>query len=256
MNIRDSIAIVTGANRGLGRCFVESLLERGAAKVYAGARNPDSLSELIEQYGERVVPLKLDVTSDEDVASAAHQATDATILINNAGILESRGIIEAGDLTSLQREMDVNVFGLARMSQAMAPALASNGGGAILNILSVASLVAFPPFGSYAASKAAAMSLTHSMRYELHGQGTMVHGLYAGFIDTGMIDYVDAEKTTPGAIVAAGLDGIESGTPDIDADDRAKDIRKALQENPEGLLQSSRERADEFRTAYPVKETK
>jgi len=253
MLTRDSVALVTGANRGLGMCFVETLIARGAAKVYAGARNIDDLSDLIAEHGDQIVPLKLDVTSDDDVGEAAKQAKDTTLLINNAGILESLGLFEAGDLSSLRREMDVNVFGLARMCLAMAPVLATNGGGAILNVLSVASLVAFPPYGSYAASKAAAMSLTHSMRYELGTQGTKVHGLYAGFIDTGMIDYVDEEKAAPKSIVAAALDGIESGVVDIDADERATAVRIALKEDPEGLLKSSHQRADDFRATYPVR---
>lgn len=256
MEVRDSIALVTGANRGLGKCFVEALFKRGAATVYAGARDPDTLSDLIAVFGDRVVPVSVDVTSETDVRAAAEQASDATLLINNAGVLESLGVVEAGSIEPLRREMEVNVFGLARMTLAMAPVLASNGGGAVLNILSAASLVAFPPFGSYAASKAAAMSLTHSMRHELAKQGIAMHGLYAGFIDTGMIDYVDAEKTTPEDIVGAALDGVENDMLEIDADERAKALRVALREDPEGLLQSSYRRAEDFRTAHPAPKTR
>lgn len=254
MIIEGSVALVTGANRGLGKCFAETLIKRGAAKVYAGARNPDSLSELVARHGEKIVPLKLDVTSDQDAATGAEQASDVNFLINNAGVLESRGIMEAGNLAALRHEMDVNVYGLARMSLAMAPVLASNGGGAILNILSVASLVAFPPFGSYAASKAAAMSLTQSMGYELKAQGTSVHGLYAGFIDTGMIDYVDADKSTPESIVEAGLDGVEAGQAEIDADDKAAGARQTMKEDPQALIRSSWERAESFRAEFPIED--
>ncbi len=253
MYIEDAVAIVTGANRGLGKFFVDALIARGAARVYAGARDPDSLAPLRAVHGKKIIALRLDVTSDTDATAAAEQASDATLLINNAGVLESSGLMEAGSLGPLRREMDVNVYGTARMALAFAPVLAANGGGAILNVLSAASLVAFPPFGSYSATKAAAMSLTHSLRYELQGQNTMVHGLYAGFIDTGMVDYVEAEKVSPHDIVTAALDGIEANITDIDADERTKAVRLALRDDPEGLIRSSWERADDVRKALPAK---
>ncbi len=252
MLIKDTVAIVTGANRGLGKCFVDALIARGVARVYAGARDPGSLTPLLEAHGDRVQPLRLDVTSDADARTAAEHAGDATLLINNAGVLESLGVMEAGGLEPLRREMEVNLYGTARMALAFAPVLAANGGGAILNILSAASLVAFPPFGSYSATKAAAMSLTHSLRYELQAQNTMVHGLYAGFIDTGMVEYVDAEKVSPRDIVTAALDGIEANVVDIDADERTKAVRLALRDDPEGLIRSSWQRADDFRKVYPA----
>lgn len=253
MIIRNSVAIVTGANRGLGTCFVDGLFARGARKIYAGARNPDSLLPLQDTHGDKLVALGLDVTSDAAVGAAAEQAGDVTLLINNAGILNSLGLMEAGSLVPLRQEMDVNVYGLARMVLAFAPVLAANGGGAVLNVLSAASLVAFPPFGSYAASKAAAMSLTHSLGHELQTQNTTVHGLYAGFIDTGMIDYVEDNKISPEDVVVAALDGIEAGVSEIDADERTKAVRTALREDPESLIRSSRDRAIAFRKAYPVK---
>lgn len=253
MQIRESVAIVTGANRGLGKCFVDELIARGATKVYAGARNPETLAPLLDVHGDKVVPLRLDVTSDEDVRATAGQAGDVSLLINNAGVLESLGLMEAGDLQPLRHEMEVNAYGLARMVLAFAPILAANGGGAVLNVLSVASLVAFPSFGSYAASKAAAMSLTHSLGYELQAQNTTVHGLYAGFIDTGMIDYIEDEKTAPEQVVSAGLNGVESGVMQIDADERSRAIRNALREDPEAVILSSWKRAEEFRKANPVK---
>ena len=164
MELRGSVAIVTGANRGLGKCFVDALITRGAAKVYTGARDPDNLTPLLETHGNKVVALRLDVTSDADAAAAAEQASDATLLINNAGALESLGLMEAGSLEPLRLETEVNVYGPARLTLAFAPVLAANGGGAVMNVLSVASLVAFPAFGTYSATKAALMSLTHSLR--------------------------------------------------------------------------------------------
>ncbi len=253
MQIRDSVAIVTGANRGLGKSFAEGLIRHGAAKVYAGARNPETLDPLIETHGDKIVPLRLDVTSDEDVRAAAAQVDDVTLLINNAGVLESLGVMEAGSVEPLRHEMEVNVFGLARMALAFAPVIATNGGGAVLNVLSAASLVAFPAFGSYAATKAAAMSLTHSLGYELSSKNITVHGLYAGYIDTGMIDYVEDDKTSPDDIVSAALDGIEAGVTDIDTDERSRAIRQALRDDPEGLRLSSWKRTEDFRKAHPVK---
>ena len=167
MRIEQRNVLVTGANRGLGKHFVESLITRGAHKVYACARAPETLAPLQARHGDRVVPLRLDITDPESVAAAATRADDTTLLVNNAGVLEHRGLMEAGSVAVLEREMAVNVYGLARMCLAFAPVIAKHGGGAIVNMLSVASLVSFPPFGSYSATKAAAMSLTHSLRYEL-----------------------------------------------------------------------------------------
>ncbi len=252
MHIDGSIAVVTGANRGLGRAFVEALLARGAAKIYAGARNPVTLNELVSAHGDRIVPLQLDVTRDAEVSAAAACATDATLLLNNAGRLVGSGLIATNDIIGLEREMAVNVFGLARMCLAFAPVLAENSGGAIINMLSVSSLVAFPPFGSYAASKAAAMSLTHSMRYELKGQGTRVAGIYAGLIDTDMIANVAGDKTSPADIVSNALDRFAAGDDDIGADDRARNVRAALHRYFTAVEEETWQKADDFLAAHPV----
>ena len=252
MRIEDSCALVTGANRGLGRHFAEALLARGARKVYAGARVPESLATLQAAHGECIVPLRLDVTDPDSVAAAATRAADTTLLINNAGVLEHRGLMEAGSIAVLEREMAVNVYGLACMCLAFAPVIAGRGGGAIVNMLSVASLIGFAPFGSYCATKAAAMSLTHSLRTELKGRAIQVFGVYAGFIDTDMVGYVDRDKADPRQVVEAALDGLEAGVLDIDADERAKAVRAQLSEDPEALERSTQESADAFRASYPL----
>lgn len=252
MELKRSVALVTGANRGLGRQFVKALLKAGAVKIYAAARDPESLETLCDEEGARLVPLRLDVTKASDITAALEHAKDVTLLVNNAGVLESCGIIEAGNLDPLRREMEVNLFGLTAMSQAFAPVIEACGGGAIVNMLSVASLICFPPFGSYSASKAAAMAVTRCLRYELKPRGIDVHGLYAGFIDTNMIDYVDAEKAHPEDVVAKALEGIATGIPDIDCDERATGVRSALREDPYGLEASTWERADSFRETYPL----
>jgi NAD(P)-dependent dehydrogenase (short-subunit alcohol dehydrogenase family) len=252
VKLAGAVALVTGANRGLGQHFVEALLERDAAKVFACARNIQTLAELGKRFGPRVVALRLDVTNDEAVAGAAAEALDLTLLVNNAGVLAGRGLIEAGELESLEREMNVNVYGLARMCLAFAPILSANAGGAILNVLSAAAMVNLPFFGTYSATKAAARSLTQCLRYELSRCGTQVFALYAGLIDTGMIDYVRAEKADPHDIVRAALDGMEANTLEIDADDRAKSIRERLMREPQALEESMHERARLFRADHPL----
>ena len=253
MRIQGSTALVTGANRGLGKRFVEALIERGAARVYACARRPETLAPLEEAHGDRLVPVQLDVTDPGQVAAAAERAGDCTLLVNNAGVLETRGLMEAGGLAPLEREMAVNVYGLARMCLAFAPRIAVNGGGAIVNMLSVSSLYNFPPFGTYCASKAAAMSLTECLRYELKDRAIEVFGVYAGLIDTDMAGDVDKEKTDPREVVRAALDGVEAGITDIDADARSKVVRAALRDDPAGFVAGVWEASAEFRAEYPVK---
>jgi NAD(P)-dependent dehydrogenase (short-subunit alcohol dehydrogenase family) len=251
MELSGKVALVTGANRGLGAVFVDGLVARGAT-VYAAARNQESVAPIVARYGGCVIPLELDVTDPPAIASATATAGDVNLLVNNAGRLEQLGLAEAGGLDPLRAEMEVNVFGLAQMSLAFAPVIARNGGGAIVNMLSVASLLPFAPFASYSASKAAAMSLTHSMRWDFHKLGVQVFGIYAGFIDTGMVSNVVADKATPQMIVERALSGIEADELDIAADDRSTEVREQLQHGLEGLLKESYERADLFRINHPA----
>ena len=253
MRIQGSTALVTGANRGLGKRFVDALIERGASRVYICARKPGTLAPLEEAHGARVVRVQLDVTDPDAVAAAAERAGDCTLLVNNAGVLESRGLMEAGGLAPLQREMAVNVHGLARMCLAFTPLIAGNGGGAIVNMLSVSSLYCFPPFGTYSASKAAAMSLTECLRYELRDRAIEVFGVYAGLIDTDMTDFLDTEKADPREVARAALDGVEAGVTDIDADARSKVVRAALHDDPAAFVAGVWEASAAFRVDYPVK---
>ena len=246
MKLKDSIALVTGADRGLGKCYTEELLRLGAARVYACALALEWLEPLREAHGERCVPLKLDVTVADDIASAVDAAQDVTVLVNNAGLLEAQGLVEAGSSNAFRREMDVNVYGLADMCLAFAPVITRNGGGAIINMLSAASLSNFPPFGTYCATKAAAMSITQCLRYELKSQGIEVFGIYAGLIDTDMLKSVRAEKSDPKDIAAAALEGVEEGVMDIDTDDRAKRLRAMLINEPDTLEIQTQGQADEF----------
>ncbi len=252
MILSGKVALVTGANRGLGEAFVEGLVARGA-RVYAAARDPEALVPIVSRHNGKVVPLALDVTDPHAIANAATTASDVSLLINNAGRLDQLSLMEAGGVDTLREEMEVNVIGLAQMSISFAPVIAQNGGGAIVNMLSVGSLIPFAPFASYSASKAAAMSLTHTMRWELKDLNIKVFGIYAGFIDTGMIGNVAGNKTPPQAIVERSLSAIEKGTLDIAADDRSAEVCSQLQQGLDERLQDSYERSDAFRASHPAK---
>lgn len=247
MRITGTTALVTGANRGLGQAFVAGLRARGAAKIYAAARRPETVTS-----ADGVIPLALDVTDRTSIAAAAEAAPDVTLLINNAGVLARRSLFEAGDTGALRDEMAVNVFGLADVSLAFAPGIAARGGGAIVNMLSVASLIPFPSFGSYAATKAAAMSLTHSMRHDCAPKNIAVHGIYAGFIETDMTAGIEAEMATPAEIAGAALDGVAAGVLDIPTDERSRRYCALLQAHLPDILQEANDRADAFRAAYPL----
>ena len=250
MQISGSTVVVTGANRGLGATFVQELLERDC-KVYACARNIQDLDAVVAANADRVCAIELDVTKQADVKSAADKARDANLLINNAGRLDQKSLGEAGDLSSLRGEMEVNVFGLAQMCLTFAPIIGANGGGAIINMLSAASLIASPHFGSYAASKAAAMSLTHSMRWDYERLGVRVVGIYAGLIDTDMVTNLDMPKTSPEAVVREAFNGIEAGELDIAVDERSRALRTQFHSGLEEHLAASRKRATAIRDQFP-----
>ncbi len=226
MKIHGSIALVTGANRGMGRHFAEQLLERGAVKVYAAARNPES----IDLPGAE--PIRLDITDPVSVAAVAKAASDVTLLINNAGVSTRENLV-AGQDAGIRQEMETNFYGPLNMVRAYAPILAAGGGGAILNILSVLSWLS--PGGmanAYAASKAAAWSLTNGVRLELAAQGTLVTGLHVAGVDTDMLADMDVPKSDPADIAKAGLDGIEAGALEVLADQDAVKIKAALSADP------------------------
>ncbi len=252
MKIRGATALVTGANRGLGFCFVEALAEFGAAKIYATARDIDTLDPLVKKHGGLVVPLALDVTEQAQVDAVAEAAQDVTLLLNNAGVLDGRSLLEAPNLSGFEGEMAVNVFGLARMCQAFAPIVEANGGGAIVNMLSVACLVQYPPNGTYTATKAAAMSLTEVMKFELRDRGVEVFGIYAGWIDTEMAGHAAVDKASPDEVARNTMLGIETGDSDIDATAGVAQTRTALRDDPEGLRADVWQWAAEFRANHPL----
>jgi NAD(P)-dependent dehydrogenase (short-subunit alcohol dehydrogenase family) len=222
VDVAGSVALVTGANRGLGAAFCRALLERGASKVYAGARNPDTIRM------DGVVPVRLDVTSPADVAAAVAQCGDTTLLVNNAGILTGTSVLADDALESGRREFETNVFGTLSMSRAFAPVLGANGASAIVNVLSVLSWFSLPDGALYSASKAAAWSLTNSLRLELLDQHTQVVALHVGYMDTDMAAAVAGPKASPDDVAAKALAGVEAGAHEVLADDISRAVRDAL----------------------------
>ncbi|TDV53679.1 SDR family oxidoreductase [Actinophytocola oryzae] len=221
MQINGATALVTGANRGLGRRIAAALLDRGAARVYAAARRPES----VDLPG--VVPVRLDITDPAQVAAAADLAADVDLLINNAGSGTHASLV-AGDLADIRLEMDTHYFGTLSMARAFAPVLAGNGGGALVNVLSVLSWFSSPLSDAYSAAKAAELSLTNALRVRLADQKTQVTALHVGYMDTDMAAHVDVQKSDPAVIANLLLDGVDAGQPEVVADDISRTVRAAL----------------------------
>jgi NAD(P)-dependent dehydrogenase (short-subunit alcohol dehydrogenase family) len=229
MNIEGCTALVTGANRGLGRAYTEALLAGGAAKVFAAARDPSAISDV------RLTPIRLDVTSPTDIAAAVKACPDVSLLINNAGAMLKSPMLAEGSEDAMRREMEVNVYGVLALVRAFAPILARNGGGAIVNMLSVVSWFVNPFNATYCTSKHAALAVTDAVRIELKAQGTQVVGVYAGFIETDMAAGVNAPKTSPRQVAERTLEGLRSGQNHVIADDSARDTRAAVLADPAGV---------------------
>ncbi|MDR7145027.1 SDR family NAD(P)-dependent oxidoreductase [Rhizobium sp. BE258] len=215
MEITRSIAFVTGANGGIGQALVDELIARGAIKVYAAARNTDSLEAIQARHGPRLVPIQLDVTDIASVSNARETAVDVNLVINNAGFSGETGALSGNDSALARREMDVNYFGPLNVSRAFAPTLGRNGGGAIVNVLSFLSLVNLPLMGTYSASKAAALSLTHSLRAELRAHGTMVVAAMPVQVDTAMGAWTNQEKVTAEDAALDIIDAIENNLSEV-----------------------------------------
>ncbi|MFC4528175.1 SDR family oxidoreductase [Dyella halodurans] len=222
MKIKNATVLVTGANRGLGLAFTRELLARGARKVYAGARDPATITL------PGVQPLQLDVTNPADVAAAAALASDVTLVINNAGITQLGGFLAADSEDVTRRIFETNFFSMLRMSKDFAPVLKANGGGALLNVLSVVSWINSGSMAAYAASKSAAWSLTNALRIELAAQKTQVTALHMGFVDTDLASAFDAPKSSAEEIVKRALDGLEAGLDEVLADERTVQVKQGM----------------------------
>jgi NAD(P)-dependent dehydrogenase (short-subunit alcohol dehydrogenase family) len=226
MKIKDSVALVTGANRGLGLAFTQALLAGGARKVYAAARDPASITLA------GLEPIRLDVTKPEEVAAAAKALGDVTLVINNAGISRGSGFLGDDGLVAVRAEFETNFFGPLTVARAFASTLGKNGGGAIVNVLSALSWVSMPTASTYCASKSAAWSLSNGLRHELRGQDTQVLSLHVGFMDTDMVRNVTAPKSKPEDVVAQTLAALEAGKAEVLADEVSRHIKQALSAEP------------------------
>ncbi len=222
MQLKNAVVFVTGANRGLGEVFAREALARGAKKVYAAARNPQAINIA------GVTAIELDVTDTAAITRAVTQAGDVTLLINNAGIAQTGSLLDASAEQHIRQQMETNLFGPLRLAQAFAPVLAQAGGGAIINVLSVASWISSAMLPTYSVSKSAAWSLTNGLRLALAEQGTQVLGLHAGFIDTGMTKDFDVPKTSPLDIVTATYNALEAGLSEILGDDITRQVHQGL----------------------------
>ncbi|MEU3623038.1 SDR family oxidoreductase [Amycolatopsis coloradensis] len=237
VNITDSVALVSGANRGMGRVYVSELLNRGAARVYAVCRDPRTLDPA-HSGDERVVPVSLDITDAHGVAMAAANASDVSLLINNAGSSFIEPVV-SGELDRVRREFETHVFGTLNMVRAFAPVLAANGGGAILTMLSALSWVDYYGLGSYTAAKTALWGLNTAIRHELAAQRTQVVGLHVGATDTDMTAGYEIPKVAPEEVVAAALDGVAAGSLEVLFGTEAEEAKKALARTPEQLYPGS-----------------
>ena len=228
LDIKDKVVLVTGSNRGIGRSFVEQALAAGASKVYATARNTDSLADLAATDPERVVLLPLDICSQEQVDAVAVAATDVQVLINNAGAGGGGAIVAANDEAPKRMEMDINYFGTMKMAVAFAPLLKANGGGALVNILSISALCSFAFAPGYSASKAAGHSLTQALRAELAKQNTLVIGVYPGPIDTDMAKNLPFDKASPESVATQVFEALASSEEDVFPDPFAVEFVRQL----------------------------
>lgn len=214
MKIQNAIALVTGANRGIGRELVKALLAAGASKVYAGVRDVNSLTALKAINSSQIVPLQLDVTDRKRVNALAEQAPDVNLLINNAGILAFGSILDV-PLETIADQFETNFYGKLNMARTFVPVIETNGGGAIVNMLTLVALASMPGLSVYNASKAAAWSMTQSLRASVSSKGIEVYGVFPGAVDTDMLAGVEMAKTSPADIAAAVIAGIEAGEEDI-----------------------------------------
>jgi len=225
MQIKDAVVLVTGANRGLGKSLVQAFLAAGARKVYAGSR------KLVESSDPRLQPIKLDITNAHDIAAAAETCQDINILINNAGIATFTTFLTAPSLDEARETMETNYIGTLAMIRAFAPILKKNGGGVLVNMLSVLSWFASPTLGSYSASKAAALALTETIRIELRSQGTLVMGVHAGFMDTDMADQAIGPKVSTEVVAASIIEGISNDREEVLADQPSQNVKAMLASN-------------------------
>jgi NAD(P)-dependent dehydrogenase (short-subunit alcohol dehydrogenase family) len=234
MNIEGTVALVTGANRGIGKALVAELHARGAAKIYAGVRDPASITD------PDLIPIALDITDPSQVAAAARTAADVDLVVNNAGIGGVSTPLTAS-LDDARAELETNYLGLISMTQAFAPVLKANGGGAFVNVLSVVSWVVMPHLTTYSASKSAGWAYSNAARIELATQGTEVVGVHVGYVDTDLTDGLEGDKVAPEAVAVAAFDALAAGEPEALVDDLARTVKAALSDDQNLIYPGLRE---------------
>ena len=237
IQVKDKVALVTGANRGIGRAIAESFLEHGAKKVYLAVRNPESTIELAQKYGERVVTLQVDVSNADSIASLAQSAQDTQIVVNNAGILRTADPLAENAETALSEELEVNLYGLLRVANAFAPILEQQSDAALVQLNSVASIKNFHPFSTYSASKAAAYSITQGLRESFAEKNVSVMSVHPGPIDTDMASQAGFEASDSASVVAEAIvNGLQEDQFLVFPDTMAKDFEAAYQSYAEALI--------------------
>ncbi|MCW5649404.1 MAG: SDR family oxidoreductase [Ramlibacter sp.] len=230
MKIADTTALVTGANRGIGFELVRALRDAGAARIYATARDPSTLEHVRQLAPDRVVPLSLDVTDEDSVAALAQSARDTRLVINNAGVLDFGGILDA-PLTAVDRNLRTNFYGKLLVARALAPVIEASGGGAIVNVLTLVALASMPGLSVYNASKAAAWSMTQSLRAGLAPRGIAVHAVFPGAVDTDMLAGVEMPKAGPSDVARAIVAGVNEGREDIFPDPMSQQVYAAWKQD-------------------------
>ena len=234
MKVEGSVVLLTGAGGGIGRALVEELLRRGAAKIYLGARDTATVQSMLAR-SERLLPLTLDVTKPEQVAEAARAAADVTLVINNAGTAAFTGVLSAKDTAGARAEMEVNYFGPMALAQALRDTPAFRKGGAVVNLLSILSLVTLPVAGTYSAAKAAELALTRTLRAELKGRGVQVLGVLPVQVDTALGAPLPEPKLTPAEVATGTLDALEADEEEVFPGALSQGAAEAFRADPAGM---------------------
>ncbi len=235
MQIQGAIALVTGANGGIGQYYIQGLQAAGATRIYAGARNPNSLKDIAATDPDRIIPIPLDITDEASVKAVAEAYSDVNLLINNAGVGFNHRLVADINFDKVRSEIEVNYLGMLRMCLAFAPVLKANGGGAIVNMLTILAKVNFPLNASYCASKAAALLATQGIRAELASQKTLVVGVMPGTVDTKMSKDFPPPKVAPEEVVRTALQAVADEVEDVYPGEQAQEMQAQLLQDPKAV---------------------